>query len=244
MQGIGGVLPREQRVLLGETPALVVGDGPTLAPGPRGTVVLIPGLGGSKEVQRPEAQLLAWQGYLAVILDAVGHGERRYPDFEHRFSPDQWDASFREVVSRTAEELSRVLGALAERGGSRPGAVGVCGISMGGAILYEALGAKLALDAAVAIIAPPPRGPQVHERLEHFFPTPLLMQTAGADSLVPAHEARELHHALLPRYASAPERLRYFEHPGEEHTFTEAGWGRAWEEVLGWFNRFMPVAGG
>ena len=237
-------MPREQRVMLGEAPALVVGDGPTLAPGPRGTVVLIHGLGGAKEVQRPEAQLLARHGYLAVILDAVGHGERRYPDFEQRFSPDHWDQSFREVVSRSAAELPRVLGALAERGGSRPGAVAVCGISMGGAILLEALGPELALDAAVTIIAPPPRGPHGPARLERFFPTPLLMQAAGADSLVPAQDARDFHHALLPRYASAPERLRYSEHPGEEHMFTEAGWGRVWEEVLGWFDRFMPVAGG
>ncbi|RKH11868.1 hypothetical protein D7V97_10000 [Corallococcus sp. CA053C] len=237
-------MPREQRVLLGEAPALVVGDGSTLAPGPRGTFVLIHGLGGSKEVQLPEAQLLARHGYLAVILDAMGHGERRYPDFERRFSPDHRDQSFREVVSRSAQELPRVLGALAERGWSRPGAVGVCGISMGGAILFEGLGPELALDAAVTVIAPPPRGPQGHARLERFFPTPLLMQAAGADSLVPAQDARDFHHALLPRYASAPERLRYFEHPGEEHMFTEAGWGRVWEEVLGWFDRFMPVAGG
>ncbi|WP_158623783.1 alpha/beta hydrolase family protein [Corallococcus llansteffanensis] len=231
-------------MLLGEAPALVVGEGSTVAPGPRGTVLLLHGLGASKEVQRPEAQLLARHGYLAVIIDAVGHGERRYPDFDRRFAPDRAEQAFREVVSRSAAELPAVLGALAERGGSRPGAVGACGISMGGAILLEALGPELAVDAAVTVVAPPPRGHEALERLARFFPTPLLMQTAGADTLVPSQDARDFHHALLPRYASAPERLRYFEHPGEEHMFTEAGWGRVWEEVLGWFNRFMPVAGG
>ncbi|RKH35239.1 hypothetical protein D7Y13_02585 [Corallococcus praedator] len=230
----------EQRVMLADAPALIVGGGPTPAPGPRGTVVLLHGLGASKEVQRPEAYLLARRGYVAVILDAVGHGERRHPDFEHRFAPERMADSFAELVAQAAAELPTVLGVLAEQGWSRPGAVGACGISMGGAMLFGAIEAGAVLDAAVSVVAPPPRA---HAHLARYFPTPLLLQTAGADTLVPASNARAFHHALTPRYASAPERLRFVEHDGEGHMFSEAGWGRVWDEALGWFDRFLPAAG-
>lgn len=230
---------REHATTLGEAPALLVFTGPEPAAVARGTVLLLHGLGGSKEVQRTEAHSLADHGHLAVVVDAVGHGARRYPDFEHRFAPARAERSYHEVVQRTAQELPAILQDLTDRALARPGYLGACGISMGGAILF---GAIRAFDAAATLVASPrwrhaPESP--HERLDRFFPTPLLVQTAGSDTTVPPADARDLHAALLPRYAQAPDRLRYVEHPGEEHMLSGPAWARAWSEVLAWFDRFL-----
>src|SRR5579872_5261820 len=71
----------------------------------QGTVLFYHGFGGTKE--RPEAYLnaLAEAGFLAVSLDAVGHGERRYPDFEVIFDNERWDTEFEEVETHFLQLL-------------------------------------------------------------------------------------------------------------------------------------------
>jgi uncharacterized protein len=233
---------REQVISLAGVPALAVASGAPGAAAERGTILLLHGLTAAKEVQRTEASSLADHGYLAVTIDAVGHGARRYADFDARFADDRGEASFFEVVRRTAEEIPAVLAALTDLGWTRPGRVGACGISMGGFILFGAITARCALDAVATIVASPrwlhgPTSP--HAELDRFFPTPLLMQTGAHDPVVPPADAHDLHEALAPRYASAPDRLRYLEHAGEAHMFSERAWRRAWGEVPTWFDRHL-----
>lgn len=241
MMADGGAELHEQLITLAGVPALVASiEDPSETAG-RGTVLLLHGLTGTKEVQRTEAHALAHHGYLAVTLDAVGHGSRRYPDFDERFAADG-DRSFFEIVQRTADELPAVIAALAGLGWARPGQLGACGISMGGFILFGAVSAGCAIDVAATIVASPrwrhvPESP--HQQLERYFPTPLLMQTGSADLTVSPDGARDLHRELLSRYASVPERLRYLEHEGEGHMFSPPAWHRAWDEVLAWFGRFL-----
>jgi dienelactone hydrolase len=180
-----------------------------------------------------------------VTLDPVGHGARRYPDFAERFEGDRGERSFFEIVEQSAGELPAVVDALARLGWSRPGRLGTCGISMGGFILFGlfgAVGARCPIDAVATLIASPRWrhvSPSPHERPERYFPTPLLMLTGGADLTAAPDDARALHEDLRPRYAAAPERLRYVEYPGEGHMFSEAAWHQAWDEVLTWFARFL-----
>ena len=233
---------QEHLVTLAQVPALVVAAEPPAAAAERGTVLVLHGLTASKETQRTEAHSLAERGYLAVAIDAVGHGARRYRDFEARFSAEHGERSFFDVVQRTADELPSVLDALARLGWTRPGCIGACGFSMGGFILLGAMSSRCAFDAVATVVASPrwlhvPESP--HERLDRFFPTPLLMQTAGDDLVVSPSAARELHGALTPRYDSAPERLRYVEYPGEDHMVSEPTWRLAWNEILTWFARFL-----
>jgi dipeptidyl aminopeptidase/acylaminoacyl peptidase len=68
------------------------------------------------------------------------------------------------------------------------------------------------------------------------------MQTATDDVTVSPVGARELHRALVPRYAAAPERLRYLEHRGEGHMFSEPAWDLAWRETLAWFDRHLRAS--
>lgn len=193
---------REEVVRLASASALVASSEGT----PRATVLLLHGLGASKEVQRPEAHSLAEHGFRAVTLDAVGHGERRLSDFDERFRPDRAETSYFELVQQTAAELPSIVEALSARGWTQDG-LGACGISMGGAILFGAIARGVRFDAACTIVASPrwksaPHSP--HAQLEQFWPTPLLMQTAGADRTVPPEDARELFECLSPLYGSTP----------------------------------------
>jgi hypothetical protein len=62
---------------------------------------------------------------------------------------------------------------------------------------------------------------------------------AAADPLVPPGPARQLHAALAPLYAAAPERLRVVELQGETHWMSEEGWERARGEAEAWFRLFL-----
>jgi pimeloyl-ACP methyl ester carboxylesterase len=93
------------------------------------------GFGGSKEgpVDR-YLTALAEAGFLAVGLDAVGHGERRYPDFDVIFSDERWDTKFEEtesdflrLIDDTAAEVPAVIDDLLRRGWARPGRIGIGG---------------------------------------------------------------------------------------------------------------------
>jgi dienelactone hydrolase len=232
----------ERLVTLAGVPALAAFTGEPAHRAERGTVLLLHGFTAAKEMQRTEAHSLARNGYLAVTLDAVGHGVRRPADFEERFTPERAERSFFELVQQGAGEMTAVLDALVGLGWAHPGHVGACGISMGGITLFGAIAAGCAIDAAVTIVATPrwrQVSPSPHDQLDRFFPTALFMQTATDDVTVSPIGARELHRDLLPRYATAPERLRYLEHRGEPHMFSEHAWHLAWQETLAWFDHHL-----
>ncbi|HEX4419803.1 MAG TPA: alpha/beta hydrolase [Kofleriaceae bacterium] len=225
-------------------PALLASMREPEAAAERGTVLLLHGFTAGKESQRNEAHSLARQGYLAVTLDAVGHGERRYPDFEQRFlhQDEATDRAFFTIVEQGAAEIAGVIAALHEQGWARPGRVGGCGISMGGFTLFGAIVARCALDAVVTIVASPHwrhTDHSPHTQLDRYAHTPLLMQAAERDATVPPAPIRVLYEALIPRYAAAPDRLRYVEHAGEGHMFSAEAWHRAWDDALAWFDRFL-----
>ena len=240
-------MSREELTTLGETPALVVVPSAEHGEGGRGTVLLLHGLGESKEWRLREARWLAERGYLTIVLDAVGHGPRRSPDLEQCLGPEGGEGSYADVVRRTAEELSSVVAIAAERGWVRPGCLGACGISMGGAALFGAVSSDCSFDAVATIVASPKwrhTADSPHQRHDRFFPTALLMQCAGADSVISTPHTRDLHRALVPKYASSPERLRYVEYDAEGHVPTAPAWLCIWHEVFAWFDRFLrPTSG-
>ncbi len=238
---------QEQRGSLAGVPALLASITPPEVAAERGTVLVLHGFTVDKEAQRIEAHSLARAGYLAVTLDAVGHGERRYPDFAQRFPPDDellGDLSFYAMLAEAAGELPAVVAALREHGWARPGKLGAVGISMGAITLFGAIvgSPRCELDAVVAIIGSP-RWRHVatspHDQLDRYYPTALLMHTGGADTVVPPGDARALHAALVPRYAATPERLRYVEQAGEGHMMSPDAWHTMWADALSWFARFL-----
>ena len=121
-------------VTLAGAPALLAHRGDLDQAVPAGTVLFYPGLGGSAAHSSAELTALAGAGLLAVGVDSVGHGRRRLPDFDARFSPagHRIEEEFLLLVRATVDEVPAVVDDLCARGLARPSGIGVAGWSMGG----------------------------------------------------------------------------------------------------------------
>jgi pimeloyl-ACP methyl ester carboxylesterase len=203
---------------------------------PKGTILVYHGLGDSKESLPLGLKELSDRGWRAIAVDAVGHGERRYPDYDDRFSEPHQEASFYQVVEQTAQEVPSLLDALGE------GPFGIIGYSMGGYIGYRAATLDKRLS-ALCTIGSSPTWPEAyagspHQSPEAFFPVALLSQNGRLDEVVPAQDAHALALSLEPYYADAPDRLNHVEYPSGSHTLEERG-EEVWSKVLLWLDRFV-----
>jgi len=234
-----------RRVALAGAPAWLVWLGDAREAGRRGVVLHYHGFGADALRHLPELRRLARAGFLAVGVDAVGHGARRFADFEARFAAHLAERGFREVVERSVEELPDIVDALVAQGLSDGARLGLGGVSMGGFIAYGAALRERRLRAVVAMLASPVwpgfGAHSPHVRAEGLPPIALLSQLAGADEVVPPRHARELHARLTPLYAAWPERLRLVEHPGAPHLMPPRPWRQAVLEAVAWFERFVPA---
>jgi len=89
--------------VLAGVPALVRSAGPAQAAAERGTVLYYHGFGGDKERCEPYLTALAEAGFLAVSLDAGGHGDRRLADFGTIVNDERWDADFEATEADVTE---------------------------------------------------------------------------------------------------------------------------------------------
>ncbi|MBU1537292.1 prolyl oligopeptidase family serine peptidase [Myxococcota bacterium] len=211
----------------------------------KGTVLVYHGLGASKDIQSSDLVNLAQYGFLVVGIDNVGHGERRYPDFDQRFSEENPKRleNLLQAVLETATETPLVVDELAQQGLFLPGRLGIMGISMGGFITYRAVITEKRFSAAVPMLASPrwplEQSASPHHFMNEFYPLPLLSLTAGADQTVPPLHTREFHAALGPHYAADPARLAYKEATGADHAMPQAAWNSHWLEMVRWFERWL-----
>jgi uncharacterized protein len=228
------------RLSLAGVPALSVHAGPREEALHRGVVLFFHGLGGSKEVHERELQHFAGRGLFAVGLDAVGHGERRYPDFDERLDTrhPHFHAEFLKVVAGSAHEVPALLDALVSQHGANPARLSVGGVSLGGFITYGAVLAERRLHAAVPLLGSPvwddARAHSPYHHPERLFPVALFSQTAGLDEVVSPQGARAFHARLEPLYASAPGRLRYREFPLSAHMMRPEDWDEAIHGAADW----------
>lgn len=232
------------RQRLEQVPLLLVSEGDALEAAQRGTILVFHGLGASKDVQLPDLASLAQHGFLAVGVDNVGHGARRHPDFDERFSQGNpaYNEAFLEAVLETAQEVPALVDALTRQGFIEDERLGAVGISMGGYITYTAVTLEPRLKAAVAIVGSPewlldrPESP--HRHLEAFAHVALLSQTAGRDEVVPGRYARIFHERLERLYNDHAARFAYIDYPASDHLLG-ADWDRLWERTLGWFDKHL-----
>jgi hypothetical protein len=216
-----------------------VGDAPLLLAVPAGASPPLPavlwfhGLSVDKETHRKELERIAGAGFLAVGVDAAGHGERRLPDLDARIdvSREETIRFMLGLVEETAREVPGIVRALVDEGLADAERVALVGISMGGYVVYRALLEEPPVRAAVAILGSPewPRPDSPHHGLEAFRRVALLSITAENDDNVPPGPARELHRRL-----GESERARYVELPGAVHLMGEEDWERTMEEMLRW----------
>ncbi len=216
----------------------------------RGTVLMYHGFGGSKESMGDYTAELAQAGLLAVSLDAVGHGDRRYPDFDTRFSDERWDqhfdateSDFLTVIDETAAEVPAIIDDLLARNLARPNAIGVGGRSLGGNVAYAAVLADRRVRAAVSVVGSPewtlPRQHSPHHCPERFFPAAILSQAAEFDEHSPADQIRAFHARLAPHYAAEPDRAQYVEYPGTGHFLTAELNADSRQRLVAWFTRWL-----
>lgn len=229
---------------VGEVPLLMVSEGPPVSAAQRGTVLLFHGLGASKDTNRLELDRFASEGFLAIGVDAVGHGERFAGSLDQRFphpGPER-DAGMVELVAATVRELPALVRHLRYGGLVCDGRLGLFGISMGGYIAYGAAPQQIA-SAIVAVIASPdwpaeaPEHPMRH--VDHFAPCALLSQIALRDELVPPEGARRLHAELAGRYGADGDRLALVEYPESPHFMREEDWHQVMQRSVDWFKRFL-----
>lgn len=197
------------------------------------------GFGVDKETHRKELRQLAEAGFLAVGVDAAGHGARRLPDLDARQAAPREQAlrTMVELAARTADEVPAVVRALVDERLADRERVGAAGVSMGGYVVYRAVLAEPAIRAAVSILGSPewPQGDSPHRHLDDFRRTALLSVTAARDENVPPAAARELHRRLAE---VGPDSTlhRYVELPGAVHLMSEEHWNRAMDEVIRWLS--------
>lgn len=217
----------------------------------KGTILFYHGFGASKENYAPVLSQFAEAGFLAIGIDGVGHGERRFPDFNERFPPFephlarqvQLEAAFLEVVRATVREVPLVIDALIECRWAYPEQIGIAGISFGGLITYAAVVSDRRIQAAVPVVGSPqwklpwPDSPHLHS--DRFYPTALLSQVAAQDTNQSPDNVRAFHRRLTPYYAQTPERLHYVEFPDSGHDLSQEVRDMAWNAATNWFDTFL-----
>jgi uncharacterized protein len=215
-----------------------------------GTVLLYHGFGGSRERVAYYAAALAGAGFLAVSVDAVGHGERRLPDFDLVFSDQRWDREFEatetdflRLIDDTAGEVPSIIDDLAARGLARDGRVGIGGRSLGGNVCYAAVLADPRVVAVAPVVGSPewtlPRAHSPHHHPGQFFPAAVLTQAAELDEHCPPGPIRAFHARLAPFYLSEPDRIVYVEYPGVGHFLTPPLNHQTSRRMVAWFRRWL-----
>lgn len=226
---------------LGRIPALIVRSGGRSGALP--TVLWLHGFGADKEVHVPELCRFAAAGLLAVGIDAVGHGQRRFAGLPSQFSRSSPASveGFDLCVSQTVAELPDLIDLLVGRGSSDPARIAVAGVSMGACMVYAAVADEPRISVAVAMLGSPERPLSDAGRRpgERFFPTALLSITAGQDAVVPPDAARALHQRLESCYRARPERLSYCEIPGASHFLQPEEWDGAVARASAWLLSFL-----
>lgn len=219
----------ERTMQIGEIP--VLGMATHEGPYP-GTILVYHGLRSCKEDLRKELYWLAEAGFLAVGVDAVGHGERRSEDLQARLMGPDWRKAFKELAEQTLAELPALLDELGAMEQDNSGPLALVGISLGGYIAFAAAG-EPRLRAIVPILACPELAANGSEiDLERFNGTAVLAVNAGQDQHVPTATTRE----FMQRLGG-----EYLEYPESGHFMREQDWHDAWDRILEWLNRTLEV---
>jgi dienelactone hydrolase len=224
-----------ERRRFGDVPALLVA--PHHRDGPLPVAFWFHGLGADKDVHLPELERLGAEGFLAIGIDAVGHGERRLPDLDERIAGPR-DAVLEmmlDQVMTTAGEIHGVITAVVDAGIGDRDRISAVGISMGGYLVYHAIVVEPMIRTVVALLGSPtwPTGDSPDRHPRAFAPIALLSITAELDASVPPDAARRFHRSLARTHPD-PNRLKYVELAGADHLMDDDSWRSAMAHTTKW----------
>jgi dienelactone hydrolase len=220
---------------------LAVPDGP----GDRPVVLWFHGFRADALANARELLRVADAGFLAVGVDAVGHGRRADPGLPDRIATTPGGAFpvMLAMADATATEIPTLLAGVAARGLGDAGRVGLVGVSMGAFVVYRALAGpgasrESSVRAAVAILGSPEWPGPDSPHLAHastFHDVALLSITAERDESVPPAATRRFHDRLA-REGLRSARHRHVELPGAPHLVDAPGWEVIMRETLDWLS--------
>ncbi|HEX9037098.1 MAG TPA: dienelactone hydrolase family protein [Ktedonobacterales bacterium] len=192
------------------------------------------GYGAEKSDLLPLASLLVAHGFIALLPDAWGHGERfpaSGPNWMTHISAD----FLLEVVRNTVDDMREEISWLETSPGARADQIILGGFSMGAIAtlvvgteddrangMIAASGASLPDLLPITLFgsAPPNEESQAwarrHDaaaRIHAFAPKPLLIQHGRSDDMVPVAGAVRLHEAAEPHYTEHPDHLKLMLYP-------------------------------
>lgn len=181
----------------------------------------------------------AHAGFLAVGIDAVGHGARRDPGLTQRVAEAGGALPvMRDQVEQTVAELPTLIDALVVEHDVDRAHVSLVGISMGAFLAYRAIAAGLSLRAVVALLGSPawPTPTRAHRLLERFGEVALLSITAEHDVSVPPAPVVRLHAALDAQLGPSPRRSHQVL-AGAGHLTSASEWAQAMAWTLAWLQQ-------
>lgn len=208
-----------------EVPAMLVRP---RADGPQPAAIIQHGYGADKTDLLPLGEFLAERGFIVLLPDAWGHGERmplHGPSYLNTLSTD----FIVETVRQTVEDVKACLDYLSARPDVHADAISVGGFSMGaGVALMTGLhDARVAGVVSLAGASPQdllslrlpgatPAGEELRRwaaeqdlarDLAAFAPRPLLLIHGRQDDMVPPQASQRIYDTALPFYRDHPERL-------------------------------------
>jgi len=206
----------------GSAPALVAE-----AHAPRGTIVLLHGLGADALAMHKELALLRGAGFHAVGIDAPLHGRRYCDRRDHRWVHER-DTILEELVDGSADELPGILDGLAAQGFAGP-YVGV-GISLGGFSLWRGMAREPRLSHGCVMLGSPTLPGQPLPPAEDYAGRRLLCIQAEHDEAVEGGPT----YRFVDRLRARGEDVELEILEGSMHSVPEAQWWGAWGRMLHW----------
>lgn len=201
---------------------------------PRPAVLFYHGLQSDKETHRKELHDLAARGFLAVGVDAVGHGVRRMDDLSGFLNRGPLREQVAQLLEPATAEVPRLVDYLIAEGCAP---VGIAGISFGGMLAFGAVQREPRLRAAVAILGDPRWCEPDPAR---FAGTALFAWNASRDQHVDPAPAREFLAELQRTHPAG--HYAYREFPRSDHFMEPEEWNAGWAATLDWFSAHLRAS--
>lgn len=186
-----------------------------------------------------ELERSADAGFIAVAIDAVGHGARRDALLEDRLRRSSGGALpvVLELVRQTVLELPALIDELVLHHAADRERISLVGISMGAFLGYHAIAQGVPLRAAVALLGDPiwAGDGSPHMQRDAFANVALLSITAEHDVSVPPDPAIRFHASLRQRFASP--RHCHHELRGAGHLTSVGEWAEAMQVTMDWLQQ-------